>query len=429
MRITHRWRVGVAATVAALLATSLAACSPAAPSGSGQASGQPVVLQALFMQQAGYSEDQINEMIKAYEQANSGVTVQPTFVSYEALHDKIVTSAPAGTYDVVLMDVIWPAEFATKGIVQDVTSRYPSSWQQDMLGGAYTTAEYNGKFYGVPWGPSTKFFYYNTDMVAKVGASASDLNTWDGVLKVAKKIKDAGLAKYPIAWSWSQAEAVVCDYGQLLGAFGGQFTDSNGDLAVNQGAGVSTLAWMKQTIDDGLSNPASTTFLEDDVQKTLAQGQTAFGLNWESTFSALQDSSQSKVVGKIGILPTPQGPDGKRPGVNGAMALAIPTKATHPDDAWKLIEYLTSQPVQDKYPTGWLPNWKSSYSDSTVTSQAPELFTAAATGYADLIQRPQVPNYNSTSEALQKEIQQALLGSKTPQQAMDDAVNEAKSGN
>jgi len=423
MRIKHSLKVGFTALVALTAAISMSACS--SPSGGGTSGGQ-VTLNALFMDQAGYSQDQINSMISDFETANPNIKVNATYVAYEALHDKIVTSAPAGTYDVVLMDVIWPAEFATKGIVQDVTSRYPASWQNDMLGGAYTTAEYNGKFYGVPWGPSTKFLYYNKDMVAAVGATEADLNTWDGVLAVAQKIKDAGLAQYPMAWSWSQAEAVICDYGQLLGAFGGQFTDSSGNLDVNNTVGVQTMTWMKQTIDDGLSNPASTTFLEDDVQKALAQGQTAFGLNWESTFAALQDPTQSQVVGKIGIIPTPEGPSGARPGINGSMALAIPTKAPHPDQAWDLITYLTSADVQNKYPTGWLPNWKSSYTDPTITSQAPELFKAAATGYADLILRPTVPNYNGASAALQAEIQNALLGNKTPQQAMDDAVAEAK---
>ncbi|MCL1841813.1 MAG: extracellular solute-binding protein [Propionibacteriaceae bacterium] len=426
MSWTHKVRNTVVGTLAVVAALAMTACSSNAGTGAGN-SGGTITLNALFMQQAGYSQDQINAMLKSYESAHPNIKVNATYVAYEALHDKIVTSAPAGTYDVVLMDVIWPAEFASKGIIQDVTSRYPASWKQDMLGGAYSTAEYNGKFYGVPWGPSTKFLYYNTDMLAKVGAKPSDLNTWAGLLAVAQKIKDAGIAKYPIAWSWSQAEAVICDYGQLLGAFGGQFTDSSGNLDVNNAVGVQTLTWMKQTLDDGLSNPASTTFLEDDVQKSLAQGQTAFALNWESTYAALQDPTQSQVVGKIGILPTPEGPTGLRPGINGSMALAIPARAAHPDQAWDLITYLTSQQVQDQYPTGWLPNWKSSYTDQAVTKQAPQLFAVAATGYSDLILRPTVTNYNSTSAALQSEIQNALLGKKTPQQAMDDAVAASKS--
>ncbi|MCL2653308.1 MAG: extracellular solute-binding protein [Propionibacteriaceae bacterium] len=426
MKMTRFIRAGLAGVAALAVTLSLAACSSSG--GGGTTSGGKTTLNALFMQQAGYSQEQIDAMIKAYETANPDVTVNATYVAYEALHDKIVTAAPAGTYDVVLVDVIWPAEFATKGILTDVTSRYPASWKTDMLGGAYTTAEFNGKFYGVPWGPSTKFLYANEDMLAQVGATDADLGTWDGLLAVAQKMKDQGVVQYPLAWSWSQAEAVICDYGQLLGAFGGSFTDSSGNLDVNNNVGVQTLTWMKQSIDNGLTNPASTTFIEDDVQKSLAQGQTAFGLNWESTFAALQDSTQSTVVGKIHILPTPAGPSGARPGINGAMALGIPTGSKNQDAAWNLITYLTSQDVQNQYPTGWLPNWSASYSDASITAQAPELFAAAKTGYADLIQRPQVANYNATSAVLQADIQKALIGQMTPQQAMDDAVAQSKAG-
>jgi multiple sugar transport system substrate-binding protein len=425
MRTRNTIRTGLAIGLTVAVAAAMGACGTDKEDGGGD--GGKVELQGLFMKQAGYSEEQITEMIGSFEKANPDVTLVPTFVAFEALHDKIVTSAPAGTYDVVLADVIWPAEFATKGVVLDVTDRYPASWEQDMLGGAYGTARFQDKFWGVPWGPSTKYFYYNKDMVAAVGATEADLDTWDGVLEVAKKIKDQGLSQYPLAWSWAQAEAAICDYGQLIGAFGGEFTDAEGNLAVNQGAGVEAAKWMKQTIDDGLTNPASLTFLEDDVQKTLAQGETAFGLNWESTFAALQNPDDSTVVGKIGLLPTPKGPNGDRPGINGAMALSIPAKSAHVEEAWKFIEYVTSQDVQDQYPTGWMPNWKSSYDDPAITDTAPELFAAAPEALASLILRPTVPNYNSASAILQAELQNALSGGKDVQKALDDAVAQAAS--
>ncbi|MCL1897565.1 MAG: extracellular solute-binding protein [Micrococcales bacterium] len=423
---TRKIIASAAATALALAAmASLAACG-SKDGDSNQGGSGTTEINALFMKQAGYSEEQIGSMIDQFEEAHSNIKVNATFVSYEALHDKIVTSAPAGTFDVVLIDVIWPAEFATSGIVLDVTERYPANWESDMLGGAFTTAKFDDKFWGVPWGPSTKYFYYNKTMVEAVGASESDLDTWGGVLATAQKIKEAGLAEYPLAWSWAQAEAAVCDYGQMLGAFGGQFTDASGALAVNQGAGVQALEWMRQTVVDGLSNPASITFLEDDVQKTLAQGETAFALNWESTFEDLQDPDQSRVAGQIGLLPTPMGPAGDRPGINGAMALSIGAKSKHVEEAWTFIEFVTSQAIQNQFPTGWMPNWKSSYDDAAITGQAPELFAAAPTALATLILRPTVPNYNSASAALQVELQQALSGAKEPQQAMDDAVAAAQ---
>lgn len=406
-------------------ALALTGCSvTGAPAGGGAGDGTGEI-NALFMKQAGYSEDDYKEIIAAFEKEHSDIKVKPTFVSYEALHDKIVTSAPAGTYDVVLVDVIWPAEFASKGIVADITDRIPDSWKSDMLPAVLATAEYDGKYYGVGNGPATKLFFYNEDMVTKAGASVSDLDTWDGVLEVAKKIKAAGLSQYPIAWSWAQAEALICDYAQLLGAFGGDFTDSDGKLIINDEAGVKALTWMKQTIDDGLTNPASTTFLEDDVSKAMAQGETAFGLNWDSTLRDLQDPSISEISKSAGVLPTPKGPSGKRPGVNGSMAYSIGANSKKQDAAWTFIEYLMQQDVQDKYVTSSLPSWKSSFTDESLIKTNPEVFAASKDAYSETILRPAVPNYSSVSQIIQVELQNALLGKKTPQKALDDAVSQA----
>ena len=412
----------ITAASLALSACSVTGASTASNSNDGDGTG---TINVLLMKQAGYSETDVAKMVTQFEAANPKITVNTTFVAYEALHDKIVTSAPAGTYDVVHLDVIWPAEFASKGLITDVTNRFPSSWKSDMLGGALTSAEYQGKYYGVPWGPSTKLFFFNKEMVGKVGATEADLKTWDGVLAVAKKIKDAGLVKYPLAWSWSQAEALVCDYAQMLGAFGGSFTDASGKLTVNDGPGVQALTWMKKTIDDGLTDPASITFLEDDTSKSMAAGKTAMEINWESTFRDLNDPSISTIVGQAAVTATPAGPKGDHPGVNGSMALAIGAKSTHQAAAWKFIEYMTSESVQEQFVTSSMTNWKASYTKPEITKNNPAVFSAAGAAYDSMILRPPVANYNSVSQSLQLEIQNALLGKKTPQQAMDDAVKAA----
>jgi multiple sugar transport system substrate-binding protein len=391
----------------------------------GSAGGDTGTINALFMKQAGYSESDVAAIIKSFEAKNPKITVKPTFVAYEALHDKIVTSAPAGTYDVVHLDVIWPAEFASKGLITDVTKKFPASWKTDMLGGALTSAEYQGKYYGVPWGPSTKLFFFNKAMLAKVGATDADVTTWDGVLAVAKKLKDAGVVKYPLSWSWAQAEALICDYADILGAFGGSFTDDSGKLDVNSAAGVQALTWMKKTIDDGLTDPASLTFLEDDTDKSMASGKTAMELNWESTFRDQNDASISKVVGDIAVSAPPAGASGANPGVNGSMALAIPSGSKHQAAAWKFIQYITSESVQNKYVASSMTNWKDSYTQPDVTKSNPEVFAAAGKAYDSMILRPAVANYNSVSQILQVELQNALLGKKSPQQAMDDAVTQA----
>lgn len=95
-------------------------------SGGGGGNGGTVTIHALHQQQAGYSASDIHGLTAAFMKANPKIKVENTLVAYEALHDKIVAAAPAGTYDVALMDCIWPAEFASKHIVADI-----SSWNVD----------------------------------------------------------------------------------------------------------------------------------------------------------------------------------------------------------------------------------------------------------------------------------------------------------
>src|SRR5438552_1518093 len=130
-------------------------------SGGGNKGSNEGKITALFMQQAGYSEDDIRSMTADFQKANPKIQVTTEFVAYEALHDKIVSAAPAGTYDVVLIDVIWPAEFGSKGIVKDITSLVNTLPTSQIFPGALVMANYQNKYYGMPWILDTKYMYAN----------------------------------------------------------------------------------------------------------------------------------------------------------------------------------------------------------------------------------------------------------------------------
>ncbi len=410
--------LGGAAGVAALLS----ACGGGGEGSAGKDSG---TIRALFMKQAGYSEENINAMISSFQAANKDLKVKADFVSYEALHDKIVAAAPAGTYDVVLIDVIWPAEFGSKKIVADVTGRWPDSWKQDMLGGAVATPQHDGKFYGVPWILDTKYLFGNSAHLKKAKVDAASLKTWDGVLDAAKALKSAKVVEYPLVWSWQQAEALICDYAQLLGAFGGTFLDDSGKPAFNQEGGVTALEFMRQTIVDGLTNPASTQSLEEDVRRVFSSGQASLALNWTYMYGLANDPAESKIAGDVAVFRTPAGPS--QPGVNGSMALSLAAGSKNQDAGWKFIEYLTSKSVQEKYALSSLPVWESSYDSPQVIKTNPAVVPVAKEQLGDLILRPQVESYNAISQALQAELQSALLGDKDSQKALDDAASQASS--
>ena len=67
---------------------------------------------------------------------------------------------------------------------------------------------------------------------------------------------------------------------------------------------------MKKTLDDGLTNPDSREYLEEDVRKVFSNGEAAFALNWTYMYELANDPKESKVAGKVGIVPAP-GVEGK----------------------------------------------------------------------------------------------------------------------
>jgi multiple sugar transport system substrate-binding protein len=384
------------------------------------------------MQQAGYSPADLAGMTAKFEKQFPNIKVNNTLVAYEALHDKIVSAAPAGTYDVVLGDCIWPAEFGSKGIVKDITSLVNTLPASQIFPGAIQMAQYQGKYYGMPWLLDTKYMYANTGILKKAGVSTDSLKTWDGVVAALQAVKDKGLLKYPFLGSWAQAEAVVCDYATLLGAFGGSFLDSSGKPTFNTGGGLKALEFMVMLIKKGLANPSSATSLEEDVLKAFAAEQTAIGLNWTFELAAVTDPKQSKVPnGDVALLHTPQGIAGKNaPGVNGGQPIMIASGTKHPQEAWEYMKFISSQPVQDDYVKDSLPIWSASYNDPAVVKAAgAQLVDVAKTQLPDMILRPQVTDYNAASQQLQVQIQKALLGKTDPQSALNAAAQAFSSSN
>lgn len=375
-------------------------------------------INALFMTQAAYSENDIRAMTSDFEKQHPDVKVNLEFVPYEALHDKIVAARGAGGkgYDVVLFDAIWPAEFSRFDLLQDVSSRIAADEREKIFPGAMNTVVYQGKTLGMPWILDTKYLYYNKAMLDKAGIKTPPAS-WQQVMDDAKVLKDKGIVKYPLVWSWSQAEALVCDYTTLVSGFGGSFYQ-NGKLDFSTPASLKAVTLMKTSLDQGLSNPASREYLEEDVRKAFSNGDAAFALNWTYMYNMANDPKQSKVAGDVGIVPAPGDTPDKPGAVNGSMGLGIAKASQHPEEAWQYIHYLTSQPVQDKYAKLSLPVWKASYQDPAVAKGQESLIAAADKSLNVMLSRPETADYSRLSNTLQQQLQSVLQGKATPDVAL-----------
>ena len=408
------------------IAVSMAGCAPKA--------NQPVTLHILTQDQAGIKPAEVDQIARDFEAKNPDIKIVMEYVGYDYIHDKIVTgmAAKPPAYDASMIDVIWPDEFIKAGYLLDVTNRITPEMKSGIFPAAFNGVTRNGKVYGMPWLMDVKYFMYNQDILQQAGITAPP-NTWEELVDQAKIIKQKGLVEFPIDWSWNQKEGVVCDFTALLFGNGGTFVDANGKPAFNNEKGVQVLTWMKQTLDDGLSNPSSISSDENAVRDTFIAGKTAFAVNWLNQYSDSNDATKSQIPGKAAFAPMPvfkAGADAgiKSSSVDGSSSFGIMATTPYPDQVWKFLTYLTSNEVQTKFSAEMLPIWQDDFKGDKLDTLKAATPTNPVTVPAFLGQfpyaneRPTVAYYNEASAALQLAIQEALTGIKTPQQALDDAA-------
>lgn len=385
---------------------------------------EKTVIRGLFMKQAGYQESDIEGITSEFEQKNPNIDVQTEYVSYEALHDKIVTSSAAksGAYDVVLIDCIWPAEFAQAGFVLDVTDKVSEAQRKDIWPGALEAATYKGRLYGMPWLNDVLYLYYNEEMLKAAGYDQPP-KTWTELQQMGKAAVDKGLVKYPFIEYFKQEEGLTIAYAYYLAAFGGKFFDENNKPAFNSPEGLAALKYMADGMKNGLYNPASLESTYEEVRRAFSQGEALFSVNWTYQLNLSNDPNESKIAGKSRLAVMP-GEVATSATINGGMALSVTSDSKHPEEAWKYIEYLSSPEVQKRYAKNALPIWISTFTDPEIVALQPELLKVSAEQYKYIINRPLVPFYSETSKIMSRELQAALTGGKTPEQALKDAEAE-----
>jgi multiple sugar transport system substrate-binding protein len=413
--------------MAALFVIGAVGCAPKPAAG-------PVTIHVLTMDQAGLKPAEVDQIAREFEAKNPDIKVAMEYVAYDNVHDKIVTGMAANPpgYDAAMIDVIWPDEFIKSGYLLDVTNRVTPEMKSGMFPAAWNGVTRNGKIYGMPWLMDVKYFMYNKAMLDKAGITAPP-KTWEELVDQAKIIKEKGIAEYPIIWSWNQKEGVVCDFTVLLFGNGGAFLDANGKPAFNDEKGVQTLTWMKQTLDDGLSNPSSVSSDENAVEADFLAGKSAFAVNWLFQYSDSNDATKSQIVGQTAFAPMPvfkAGADAgiKGSSVDGSSSFAVMATTPYADQTWKFLTYLASNEVQTKYSAEMLPVWQSDFQGDALktleaaTSNNPVTVPAFLGQFPYANERPTVAYYNEASAALQLAIQEALTGVKSPKEALDAAA-------
>jgi len=212
-----------------------------------------------------------------------------------------------------------------------------------------------------------------------------------------------------------------------------RFLDDEMRPAFNSEAGVAALQFFVDLYNAGAVPAGVPNYLWDDTGLGFASGTVALNLDWGGWAAFFNDPANSQVAGNVGVVRAPAGSAGIHTGWSGSHSFSITETCDNKEAAASFVTFLTSfdrQMIEARM--GILPTrtavWDAALAEFEGAGNTfmVGLFSAFRTSMAeDAFTPPLVPEWIEISNVLWPELQAAIVGDKTAQEALDAAAAEA----
>lgn len=401
-----RWptRCGLAAAGSALL---IAGCTVSA--GSSSAGGRPAdsgigsISFATGQVDTGY----LQPLVGQWNARHPGQRVTPIYLPDDAndQYAQLVANlqAHSSVYDVMSLDVIWTAEFASDGWITPLNDNVIPPGQ--FLRPAVETAMYQGHLYAVPFTSNAELLYYRSDVLA--AAHLSPPQTWAQLADDAMVVG----ARYHLGGYGGQFqsyEGLTVNFAEAVQSAGGSLI-SGGAPAVDTPQASQALAFLVNGFREGWIPPAALDWNEEASRRAFEAGKLLFLVNWPYVYRDASVPRPGNVVaGKSGVTTLP-GLHGPGSATLGGANLAISAFSRHPVTALAFIRFLTSA-ASERYilvNSALPPVWTSLYNQPALVAMFPFL-PVLKQAILTARPRPALVDYNQFSLAISSVVHQAL---------------------
>src|SRR5215213_10026996 len=374
------------------------------------------------------TDGSIAKLIKKFNEQNKGkleAVHRQMPSSTTQYYDKIRTEFQAGTSDVSVIgtDVIWPKQFAPQNWTMDLSDRFPASEQQKFIAVTTQVAEYEGGIYSVPWCscPDAGLLYFRKDLLEDSGISAPP-ETWDELKEMAVQVsKDAGIQN-GFVFQGSNYEGGVCNALEYIWTHGGDVLDENDNVVIDSPEAAAGLATYNSMITSGAAPEAVANWTETESLANFYNGDSVFIRYWPSAYGGLGDPTQTKLKPEqVGIAPIPvDKPGNPTYSCLGGWEMSIYANTEIEEDAWKFIEFMTSEESQKTRTIigGYDPSRKALYDDKEIAEATPVVALAKDVLLKNVKSRPVTEYYGDTSLEMAEQFNSALKGDISPEKAV-----------
>jgi multiple sugar transport system substrate-binding protein len=317
--------------------------------------------------------------------------------------------------DVFKADTVFMAELVSQGWLLDM-SDYVATRAGEFIPSTLETVDVEGRRFGVPYDTDAGMLFYRTDQVSEPPS------TWQELYAEAR-------AKSGIVYQAASYEGLTCDFLELAFAAGGEVLSDDGkESVIDSPENLEALQLMVDGIEDGAAPKAVTTYMEEPSRRAFESGKPTFMRNWPYAY-ALGNMKGSKVSGRFNVAPLPAFEGAGRAGILGGKNYVISRFSENPAGAMLFIDFGTSAAMNRHRAVKFAlaPVVDRVYDDPAVKRVLPfaaDLREAVSQARA----RPVSPVYPQISQAIYKNVNAALSGQMSPQDALakaDAEINEA----
>ncbi|HNW87102.1 MAG TPA: ABC transporter substrate-binding protein [Candidatus Limiplasma sp.] len=368
------------------------------------------------------------KLLEQFNASQSDIHVNSYVLPQDAnnLHDDFVNKMIAGdtSVDVMALDVVFVSEFASAGWLMPLNDAFDATAQADYIPGTIESATYQGTLYAMPWFTNASMLFYRKDLLDSIGVTTPP-TTYQGWIDVYEKLKDK--VDYAFSFQASQSEALVCNWCEFVWNNGGEIFDADGKPVVTSDAVVAATQNMADLI--GTYAPeGTTTYAETESQQVFQEGKALTCRTWSGTWNTFNNAAESSVAGNVAVCNLPVATEGQT--AHACMGGLDVTVNNAIDDAHKqaaitFIKWITSFDTQKQMTllSSQPPAFAKVYEDTDILKAIPfyaDFFPIISDGKG----RPVSPNYSEVSDAIQRNIHQALTKEVTVQDALKTLQTE-----
>ncbi|GAB3607099.1 ABC transporter substrate-binding protein [Conyzicola nivalis] len=417
-----------AAAVAILgLGVSLAACSGGSSNSASDSvraeaeySGPQVDITFWNGWTGGAAPVLVPQLVAEFNETHPDIKVKSNAMEWADITQKMPLAIKAGKGpDVAVAHGDDVATYAAQGLLlktDDVVEALGYD-EDDFPEGLMDAGQFDDSQYGVPWSVTPLGLYINKDVLVKAGLDPETAPTdQKSYLAALEALKAAGVQG---EWADGYVFTGTFEFESLLWQFGGElFNEDVTEATFNSEAGVKALTWMTDLIEKGYS-PANVA--QDGNINALIGGETAFNWNgvWQTTNEALQSVDWT-------AIPVPQIGTEKAVWSSSTHWMFPANKNQDPDKsaaAATFVKWMNDNSAEWAS-TGELPAQNTVREDPALLTDYPAL--------APFLEQLEYARYETVSPGITNAmaevttgVNEAMLGKKSPKEALDDAAEKA----